>query len=70
MKQLEAKRRYDSGEKLNFSTGIDDSITYGYGQLDNYGFWEYQLRYNHLRPEHKELVDNFYKKQKDYSYNK
>lgn len=56
-KQNEAKRRYDSGEKLCFSTGIEEELTYGYGALDEFGFWEYPLRYNYLREEHKNIVD-------------
>lgn len=58
-KQAEALRRYQSGETLHFSTGIDERITYGYGELDQYGFWEFPLRYNYLSPEHKALVDHF-----------
>jgi hypothetical protein len=55
--QAEALRRYQAGEMLNFSTDIEGWLTYGYGHLDEWGFWEYPLRYNHLRPEHKKLVD-------------
>lgn len=39
--QAEAKRRYDAGETLHFSTSIEGLITYGYGELDEYGFWEF-----------------------------
>ena len=31
------------GIKLNMSTGIDGSYTYGYGKLDSNGYWEYSL---------------------------
>lgn len=54
-----AKAKYEAGCKLGFSTSIEGSITYGYGVLDDYGFWEFPLRYNYLKPEHKELVDSF-----------
>jgi len=57
--RLTALVRYKSGERLCFSTGIDDSPTYGYGELDVNGFWQYPLSYDDLRPEHKELVDNW-----------
>jgi hypothetical protein len=59
--QLEAKKRYEFGERLNFSTGIDGHITYGYGELDEFGFWEFPLRYEFLNSDHKELVDRFYR---------
>lgn len=52
-----AKRRYDAGERLNFSTGIDNTLTYGYGALDDFGYWEFQVRYSDLRAEHRVLVD-------------
>ena len=26
-----------------YSTGIDDSLTRGYGRLDEFGFWEFPL---------------------------
>ena len=35
--------RFLSGQKVGVSTGIDESITYGYGELDEYGFWEYPV---------------------------
>lgn len=38
-----AVRLYEKGIQLNCSTGIDDSDTYGYGKLDDYGFFEYPL---------------------------
>lgn len=39
----EAKRRYASGEKPTFSTGVCGSLTCGYGNLDSLGYWEYPL---------------------------
>jgi len=56
--ELEAIRRYQNGEKLSFSSGIaDDEITYGYGKLDNNGYWEFPLPYVYLKGEDKEIVD-------------
>jgi hypothetical protein len=54
--QREAKRRLDAGEQVNFSTGIDGYLTYGYGKLDQWGFWQYPLRFEWLTPEQRELV--------------
>jgi hypothetical protein len=35
---------YINGDKPNCSTAIDgDTITVGYGKLDNFGYWEYPL---------------------------
>lgn len=56
--QAEAVRRYETGERLGFSIGIDELMTYGYGELDNNGFWEFPLRYEYLRPEHRALVED------------
>lgn len=41
--QKEAIRRFKAGEKPYYSSGIDESITCGYGDLDDYGFWEFPL---------------------------
>lgn len=41
--EKEAIRRYESGEKLMFSTGICESLTCGYGNLDDNGYWEFPL---------------------------
>lgn len=32
------------GERPCFSNSIADTLTCGYGQLDDYGFWEFPLR--------------------------
>jgi hypothetical protein len=40
---LEGIRRFLAGEKVGVSTGIDDSLTYGYGRLDEFGFWEFPV---------------------------
>jgi hypothetical protein len=40
-----AVNRYFAGIKYKCSTGIDESITRGYGKLDDYGFWEYPLHF-------------------------
>lgn len=54
--QREAKRRLDAGEKVCFSTGIDDCITYGFGTLDKFGFWEFPVRWEWLTPEQQAMV--------------
>ena len=41
----EALRRWKAGEKPSFSTGICESLTAGYGELDSCGYWEFQLPY-------------------------
>ena len=38
-----ALRLYADGQQRGVSTGIHDYITYGYGDCDFYGFWEYPL---------------------------
>jgi hypothetical protein len=43
--ETEALRRWESGEKPSFSTGICESLTAGYGKLDDHGYWEFQLPY-------------------------
>jgi hypothetical protein len=54
--QREALRRLRAGEQLNFSTAIDGYITYGYGNLDECGFWEFPLRWEYLTHEQKIMV--------------
>lgn len=40
----EATKRFLNGEKYTCSTFIDDvTTTYGYGILDDYGSWEFEL---------------------------
>lgn len=39
----EAIKRWEAGEQPGFSTGICESLTCGYGNLDNYGYWEFPL---------------------------
>lgn len=39
----EAYALYIAGHSPNFSKGICDSVTAGYGRLDYYGYWEYPL---------------------------
>lgn len=41
--QIEAIRRFEAGEKPGYSSGIDEALTCGYGELDDYGFWEFPL---------------------------
>lgn len=53
----EAIRRYKSGERPMFSTGIDERLTYGYGGLDSNGFWEFPIPYEELSEADKRKVD-------------
>ncbi len=43
MKRSIAKLLKFLGFKPKRSTGIHGYLTYGYGKLDEYGFWEYSL---------------------------
>lgn len=43
---LTAEQRHKLGEPCGYSTGIDDSTTAGYGELDEFGFFEYPLVVN------------------------
>ena len=47
LRTVEAERvgllRLISGEQIGVSTSIADTITYGYGDLDFNGFWEYPV---------------------------
>lgn len=54
--QREAIRRHSTGEPVWFSTGIDGKLTYGYGNLDEYGFWQYPLRFEYLSPLQQAMV--------------
>lgn len=55
-KELEGLRRYRAGEPLRWSTGIDNVLTHGYGELDAFGFWEFPAAYAELRDEDKEKI--------------
>ncbi len=37
----EAIRRWNNGESYKCFTDISDTPSYGYGELDNNGFWDY-----------------------------
>ncbi len=39
----EGTKRFLNGEKLGVSTDISGSPTYGYGKLDNNGYWEFPV---------------------------
>jgi hypothetical protein len=41
--EQEALRRWHAGETPGFSTGICESLTAGYGKLDESGYWEFPL---------------------------
>lgn len=40
---IEAYRRFNNGEIPYFSTGICESITAGFGECDEYGYFQYPL---------------------------
>lgn len=52
-------RRWLAGEKPNVSTGICDSLTFGYGRLDPNGYWEFPVhpRIAELLAERDELTE-------------
>jgi len=41
--EQEALKRWEAGKTPMFSTGICESLTCGYGKLDEYGYWEFPL---------------------------
>lgn len=41
--ELIAIQRYQMGEDPSYSTSIADELTAGYGELSEYGYWEYPL---------------------------
>lgn len=43
VREYEAQCRWARGEKPNFSQGICGSLTCGYGEIDDYGYWEFPL---------------------------
>lgn len=48
----EAFSRYLRGDKLTFSSGICEGLTSGFGECNDYGYWEYPLPMD--------FVDRFY----------
>lgn len=43
-----AKILYRLGFKPKYSTGICGGITVGYGELDDYGYWQYELHIEYV----------------------
>ena len=43
MNEIIAKIIFFFGVRPKASTGIDGETTYGYGKLDNNGYWQYML---------------------------
>ena len=43
IQEHEAELRWQSGVRPCFSTGICESLTCGYGKLDDHGYWEFPL---------------------------
>lgn len=37
---------YSLGFRYGATTDIGDSLSLGYGKLDDYGFWQYQLYFD------------------------
>lgn len=48
----EAFKRYLRGDPIYFSSGICDTLTGGFGKIDQYGYWEFPMPSN--------FVDQFY----------
>ncbi len=55
----EGLKRLRAGERVNFSTGIDGRMTYGYGQLDQFGFWEHPVPFEDLPQAQRDMVLKF-----------
>lgn len=58
LQEQEGRRRYLAGEPFKTSTGICGSLTYGYGRLDDNGYWEFPVSYYDLKPHHRRAVDH------------
>lgn len=43
MFEQEALARWKNGEEPKFSTGVCESLTCGYGELSEYGYWQFPL---------------------------
>lgn len=43
VREYEAQQRWARGEHPGFSSGIYGSITAGYGDLDDNGYWQFPL---------------------------
>lgn len=50
--------RYRDGETVGVSTGIHEGLTFGYGQLDINGYWEFPVPTFFLNPKHKKLLED------------
>ena len=46
VREKKALEMFHSGMKPSYSTGICESLTAGYGELDAYGYWEFPLTVN------------------------
>ena len=42
-RECEALKRWEEGEEPSFSVGVCESLTCGYGKLDQNGYWEFPL---------------------------
>ena len=43
VREYEAQERWQRGEPPNFSSDLADQITAGYGDLDEWGNWQFPL---------------------------
>lgn len=43
VREYEAQQRWQSGELPSFSSDLADQITAGYGDLDEWGNWQFPL---------------------------
>lgn len=41
--EYEAIQRWEAGQDPSFSTGVCESLTCGYGRLDDYGYFQFPL---------------------------
>ena len=59
--ELHALKMFAEGKKPAFSTGICESLTCGYGKLDDNGYWEFPLypaeKYLPSNPSHAQEVE-------------
>ena len=50
---------FNEGKQYGCSTGIDDRTTWGYGELDNYGFWQHPLYFDEENKKEIKMTDTF-----------
>ena len=55
-RERKAREMLAAGVKPGVSSAIDESLTYGYGFLDQFGFWQYPLEEDEI-PESMRVED-------------